>query len=690
MKLEGVHHVTAITGDAPGNVDFYARVLGLRLVKKSVNQDDPTVYHLFYGDDEGTPGNDITFFEYPECAAGPRRRRDGAPGRLARSARTRRSSFWEERLGTEGVTTERTADGSLRFSDPEGLGHRARRRPRPPDEPLVADDPEIPAELALQGFDGVRAYSRDPEASRAFLEEALEFDAARRGRLGGARRAARRLLRDTTARDERGASRARAPFTTSRGPRRWTSTRRGSGASPRRRLPTPVIDRYYFKSIYFREPSGVLFEIATIGARASRRTSRSRCLGERLSLPPDYEQLRDQARAGADAAAEPARRAARRSDRSSTALGRRPQSRRALLVLFHGARRRRERPVPAARRARPGAAPRSASLRAGRSRCRRAARTGTRVQRDRLSPTRRRSCRPTRRVGVARRLWRRDGHRAGADRARRLLAGRGDDATRSGSAGTPASRRARRAERLHPDRRGLELDLEPPLPPVAIGHGTYDPVISVEWGRRAKALLEDAGAQIVYREYPLPHAVDPGFLAELVPWIPAALAARRDGGLTTGSDTPGTGWIGVLRGGGDGAARHAARRSAPLRRGARTRSGSPSTSAVAQARTPSELLRRGWTGAGDRRGGRGARARFGDCEDAAFRLERPAAGRGSSFQEAAWPDADLVNSSFALPFCPPMAFPGLWRRIERVRSAPAADSAGTSSATATAGPARKK
>ena len=70
MKLEGVHHVTAITGDAPGNVDFYARVLGLRLVKKSVNQDDPTVYHLFYADEKGAPGSDITFFEYPDSPRG--------------------------------------------------------------------------------------------------------------------------------------------------------------------------------------------------------------------------------------------------------------------------------------------------------------------------------------------------------------------------------------------------------------------------------------------------------------------------------------------------------------------------------------------------------------------------------------------------------------------------------------------
>src|SRR3954463_10539789 len=119
MKLEGIHHVTAITADAPGNVDFYARVLGLRLVKKTVNQDDPTVYHLFYADEEGSAGADITFFEYP----GARRGRAGAG--MVHTVAFRVGSedalaFWEERLGAQGVQTERT-DGGLRFADPEGM-----------------------------------------------------------------------------------------------------------------------------------------------------------------------------------------------------------------------------------------------------------------------------------------------------------------------------------------------------------------------------------------------------------------------------------------------------------------------------------------------------------------------------------------------------------------------------------------
>src|SRR5919201_3530284 len=173
VKLEGVHHVTAITGDAPQNVDFYARVLGLRLVKKSVNQDDPTVYHLFYGDEEGAPGNDITFFEYP----GARRGKAGA-GMIHRVewrlGAPEAVDFWERRLADEGMASDR-ADGYLIFSDPEGLEHGL-AVVETEDEPLTADHPEIPRELALQGFNGVHAYAHDPQQSSAVLEETLSFE----------------------------------------------------------------------------------------------------------------------------------------------------------------------------------------------------------------------------------------------------------------------------------------------------------------------------------------------------------------------------------------------------------------------------------------------------------------------------------------------------------------------------------
>ena len=114
MKLEGVHHVTCITGDAPGNVEFYAGTLGLRLVKKTVNQDDPTVYHLFYADERGSAGSDITFFEYP--GSPPGRAGAGMVHRVAfRVASTESLDFWHDRVGGE------RNGSSLVFADPEGL-----------------------------------------------------------------------------------------------------------------------------------------------------------------------------------------------------------------------------------------------------------------------------------------------------------------------------------------------------------------------------------------------------------------------------------------------------------------------------------------------------------------------------------------------------------------------------------------
>ncbi|MGH2996721.1 MAG: VOC family protein, partial [Gaiellaceae bacterium] len=172
MNLEGIHHVTAITGDAPQNVDFYTRVLGLRLVKKTVNQDDPTVYHLFYADEKGSAGSDLTFFEYPH--ARPGRAGRGMVHRIVfRLGSEQALDFWEERLGAEGVSVERDSN-ALRFEDPEGLALEL-AVVETDDEALIAEHPEIPAELALQGFDGVRAYA-DPAPSKQFLEDTLSFE----------------------------------------------------------------------------------------------------------------------------------------------------------------------------------------------------------------------------------------------------------------------------------------------------------------------------------------------------------------------------------------------------------------------------------------------------------------------------------------------------------------------------------
>ena len=289
MRLEGIHHVTAITGDAPGNLDFYTRVLGLRLVKKTVNQDDPNAYHLFYADERGSAGSDITFFEYPRARRG--RAGAGMVNRVVwRVASEEALDFWEERLRGEEVAVSRV-DGRLTFSDPEGLGLEL-AVVETADEPLVADSPEIPAELALQGFEGVRAYTSDPETSRAFLEGALEFES--------------RGERDFEVRGERRGSfyaydRTDEPGTPGAGTVHhvaWSSTPEEHETWRQRvieggRSPTSVIDRFYFKSIYFREPSGVLFEIATIGPGFTTDEPLE-SLGEHLSLPPDFEHLREQ------------------------------------------------------------------------------------------------------------------------------------------------------------------------------------------------------------------------------------------------------------------------------------------------------------------------------------------------------------------------------------------------------------
>src|SRR5215207_9864270 len=173
MQLDGIHHITAITADAQRNVDFYVGVLGLRLVKKSVNQDDPTVYHLFYGDEHAHPGLDLTFFEYPGAAPG--RAGDGMIHRLLwRVGSEGALDFWAERLAGAGIETRREG-GALRFADPEGLDHEL-LVVEVSDEPLTAEHPEVPAEHALQGFHAVRAYSTQPERSVSFLDT-LGFEA---------------------------------------------------------------------------------------------------------------------------------------------------------------------------------------------------------------------------------------------------------------------------------------------------------------------------------------------------------------------------------------------------------------------------------------------------------------------------------------------------------------------------------
>jgi len=289
VQLHGIHHVTCITGDAPRNVDFYTGTLGLRMVKKTVNQDDPTVYHLFYADDKGSAGTDLTFFEYP--GAVPGRAGDGMVHTIVwRVASPEALDFWADRLGGRGAETHRDGEG-LRFADPEGLSHEL-IVDTTGDDPLMAEHPEVPAEMALRGFHAVRAYSSRPEASRELLEGALAFEPSDGGwEARGEHRGG--LYAYDAPPEEPGVQSGGTVHHVA-----WASPTEEQEEWRRRVLEagahaTPVIDRFYFKSVYFREPSGVLFEIATLGPGFATDEDPEH-LGERLSLPPDYEHLRDQ------------------------------------------------------------------------------------------------------------------------------------------------------------------------------------------------------------------------------------------------------------------------------------------------------------------------------------------------------------------------------------------------------------
>jgi glyoxalase family protein len=289
-KLDGIHHISSITADAPGNVTFYAGVMGLRLVKKTVNQDDPTVYHLFYADENASAGADMTFFEYPGVARG--RAGAGMIHRISfRVGSANALDFWQRRLGSVGIKAERSADRLL-FADPEGLGLEL-MIDDVSDTPLVAEHPEIPAELALQGFAGVRAYSNAPARGRPLLEDTLGFRDTGQGEFESRGEKRGSFYTYDPAPESRGISGAGTVHHVA-----WSSTLEDHAAWREKVVaagahPTPIIDRYYYRSIYFREPSGVLFEIATLGPGFTTDEPLEH-LGERISLPPNFEHLREQ------------------------------------------------------------------------------------------------------------------------------------------------------------------------------------------------------------------------------------------------------------------------------------------------------------------------------------------------------------------------------------------------------------
>jgi glyoxalase family protein len=308
MELNGIHHITCITADAPGNVDFYARVLGLRLVKKTVNFDAPDVYHLYYGDEHGAPGSILTFFEFPD--AGPGRAGAGMIHRLRwRVASDEALEFWSERLAGEGREVEpRRDERSLRFTDPEGLALEL-AVVETDDEPLRAHAEDIPAEHALLGFDGVRVYGPGREQEHRVLTEVMGFEVIAPGeyRLPGRRHATYGYDDPPAAVGSQGAGTVHHIAWCDRDDEHAQWRERLIAAGER---PTPVIDRQYFLSVYFREPRGVLFELATPSPGFAIDEDPDH-LGEQLRLPPQHEQLRDRLEATLTPLVNPRAKAAR-------------------------------------------------------------------------------------------------------------------------------------------------------------------------------------------------------------------------------------------------------------------------------------------------------------------------------------------------------------------------------------------
>jgi glyoxalase family protein len=297
-RVKGLHHITAIAGPAQENLDFYAGVLGMRLVKKSVNQDDPGTYHLFYADAEGSPGTDLTFFPWAQMA--PPRIGHGLATEVALEVPYATLDYWGARLEQYGVTLRpietRFGSRALPFADPHGLKLAlveaeagAKRRSTPWDGSPVAGERQI------RGLYGAQIWEREARHTASFLTEVLGFEriAEENGwtRYGFPDAAGVVDVRETPT-VRRGAWGVGAVHHLA-----WRVDDEQHQLAMRARLedsgrrPTPVIDRFWFKSVYFLEPGGVLFEMATDGPGFAIDEDRAH-LGESLVLPPFLEHRR--------------------------------------------------------------------------------------------------------------------------------------------------------------------------------------------------------------------------------------------------------------------------------------------------------------------------------------------------------------------------------------------------------------
>jgi len=308
MQLTGIHHLTAVTADAPANHAFYTRTLGMRLVKKTVNQDDVSAYHLFYADAVASPGSDLTFFDW---RAPPERRGTNSVIRTAlRVAGQPTLDFWAERLTQAGVAhdgiIERDGRLTLDFEDPEGQrlsliddGGNGDTHPW--------DRSPVPAEHQIRGLGPIIMSVPQLDATDAVLTKAMEMRRVREYTLGGS------IVHVY----EMGDGGPSAELHVAVEPH-LSRARQGAGSVHHIAFRTPdleqyrawatrleelrlpssgPIDRFYFRSLYFREPGGILFEIATDGPGFAQDEPME-ALGETLALPPFLEPRRVAIEAG--------------------------------------------------------------------------------------------------------------------------------------------------------------------------------------------------------------------------------------------------------------------------------------------------------------------------------------------------------------------------------------------------------
>jgi glyoxalase family protein len=297
QTVRGLHHVTAISGPAQENLDFYAGVLGMRLVKRSVNQDDPGTYHLFYADAEGHPGTDLTFFPWAQMA--PRREGYGLSSEVSLAVPPGSLDFWAERLRQKsaavGVLESRFGQAALPLRDPHGLRVALIESEDSLGRSFTPwDGSPIPVEHQIRGLESARLVERDLVRTSSFLTEAMGFvhlsteNGWHRYGVGDGKSGAYVDLYEM-----RTAGRG-AWGTGSIHHLAWRVDDEAHQLEVRARVleggsrPTPVIDRFWFKSVYFPEPGGVLFELATDGPGFAVDEERAH-LGESLVLPPWLE-----------------------------------------------------------------------------------------------------------------------------------------------------------------------------------------------------------------------------------------------------------------------------------------------------------------------------------------------------------------------------------------------------------------